>query len=356
MKDLPLTLTSAELKPARICTITRRDGTTYRVTDAQTAVTIDSNTWSPLAGFTLGAIKHTSGGAAASTQIDIVHSDGGTFDTGDINAGRFDSASVVVGVVNRSSLASIGTYFTGTMQSCTFTSNGSASFDVLGLAMENIGIITQKYQPMCRVDLGSTLCHVPILPWGTWFLEETPRSTAVALGLYARHRFASTGEPDDYRNRYLEVTTAGTTAGSVPSFSSTIDATTSDGSAVWTTRNAWTRHGRVSAIVNQHTIILIENPDVDRGVDGWFNQGFFVMRSGESEGWAFEIGSWDGDSLTLGTYLPVGEMIAPGDLMEISPGCAKTLDDDGCPKFSNQLNYQGEAHYEGARAAAAVQS
>lgn len=356
MKSLPLTLTDVLQRPARVVTITRRDGTIYRLTDAQTDLTVASNTYSALGGFVVHAVKHTLGGEASSTQISVVHSDGGTFDTGDIYAGRFDAATVTIGIVNRTAPTIIGLLFTGKMQPVSFITDGGASFDVLGLASEHIGIITQKVQPMCRVDLGSTLCHVPILPVGTWFLDETPRSTEVTIGLYARHQFATNGTPDDYANRYLEVTSpGGLTAGSAPSFSSTVGNTTVDGSAVWTTREAWTRWARVASIIDQHTFTLTANPDVTRWVaDGYFNQGVFIMRSGESNEWAFEIGHSVLSTLKIITYLPIGQFIAVNDWMEIYPGCDFTLDSGGCPKFSNQENYQAEPHFAGARAAAAV--
>jgi hypothetical protein len=355
VKSLPLTLTG-NIKPARAITITRRDGTVYRATDAQVPFTISSLTYSPLGGLVVGAIKHTLGGEAASTQIDVVHSDGGTFDTADIFHGRFDSALVTVGIFDRASATSVGTLFTGKMQPVSFSTDGRASFDVMGIATEHVGIFTQKCQPMCRADFGSTLCRVPILPVGDWFLEETPRSTAVSQGLYARHQFATNGTPDDYANRYLEVTTAGTTAGSPPSFSSTVGNTTNDGTAVWTTREAWARYARVGSIIDQHTITLTANPDATRAVDGWFDQGVLVMRSGASDGWAYEVGAWIQSTNRVTTYLPIGELVAVNDWLEIYPGCNFTLATGGCPKFSNELNFQGEPHFLGARAAAAVQT
>lgn len=356
MKDLPLTLTDFTLKPARVCTITRKDGTTYRLTDAQTAMTISSVTYAPLAGFVIHAIQHTIGGEAASTQIDTVQGDGGTFDISDIYAGRFDAADVNIGIINRTTPTTIGTSFVGKMQPVSFSTDGLASFQVLGVASEHVGVFTSRYQPMCRVDLGSRLCGVPILPTGDWFLEETPRSTAVSVGLFARHQFVVGGTPDDYLNRYLEVTTAGTTAGSAPSFSSTVDATTSDGSAVWTTRESWTRWAQIDTVADNHTLLLTANPDTVRGVDNWFNQGVFILRSGDNQGWAYEVGKWVESTKAVTTYLPVGSLVEDGDWLEIYPGCDHTLGPDGCPRFDNQENYQGEAHYLGARAAAATQT
>lgn len=349
MKSLPLSLTDVALKVGKVVEITRRDGTVYRHTTAQSALSIGSFTYSPIAGLTISAIKHTLGGAAASVQIDVVHSDGGTFDTADLDAGRFDFASVVIGIYDRADADTIGTYFTGTIQPVSFSIQGMASFDARGLAADQVGIFTQKYQPMCRADLGDSLCRVPILP------DDVERSTTYAVGDFARVRFAANNTPDDYLNRYLEVTaiTTGITAGSAPSFSSTVGNTTVDGGVTWTTRNAWTRWARIASITDQHTITLTVNPDTDRGIDDWFNQGVFIMRSGNHSGWAFEVGDWLMSTLKIISYLPCGNVIAVNDWMEIWPGCDKTFSTGGCPKFSNQLNFQGEGHFLGVKAASA---
>ena len=49
MKTLPLTLTDRVIKPARLVVIERRDGTVIRIAEAQTAITVDGNVFTPIA-------------------------------------------------------------------------------------------------------------------------------------------------------------------------------------------------------------------------------------------------------------------------------------------------------------------
>jgi len=83
-------------------------------------------------------------------------------------------------------------------------------------------------------------------------------------------------------------------------------------------------------------------------VDGWFNQGVLVTASGI----ALEIANWSQSSQTITTYLPCNRLLSNGDNITLYPGCDKTLTGtNGCVKFSNQLNFQGEPHFLGTAAA-----
>jgi hypothetical protein len=65
--------------------------------------------------------------------------------------------------------------------------------------------------------------------------------TAYALGDYVR-----VPDAGNYHNRMFLCTTAGTTAGSAPSYNYTVAATTTDGTAVFTAAEAWVRSGVVA--------------------------------------------------------------------------------------------------------------
>ncbi|MET0720451.1 MAG: DUF2163 domain-containing protein [Tardiphaga sp.] len=81
---------------------------------------------------------------------------------------------------------------------------------------------------------------------------------------------------------------------------------------------------------------------------GYFNQGVAVAASGT----AFEIANWNQSTQTITTYLPCNRILTAGTNLTIYPGCDKTLGANGCAKFSNQLNFQGEPHFTGTAAAA----
>lgn len=158
MRSLNLTLTDTEMFPARLCKITRLDGTVLRIAEAETQITVSGDTFAPLDGCQISGIKHVLGGDLPSVEISFVHADGGTIDTGDLGMGVWDGASVTIYVIDRNNITTLGTpLFTGSIQPVTFDIHGRGSFDIRGLAAKAEGFI-QTYQPMCRTDLFSTLC------------------------------------------------------------------------------------------------------------------------------------------------------------------------------------------------------
>jgi uncharacterized phage protein (TIGR02218 family) len=162
MRNFNLSLTDTVLFPARLVKITRLDGAVLRIAEAETSVTVtegaSSQTYAPLPGSEISAVRHVLGGDVPSLEIRFTHSDGGTIDTQDLALGRWDGAAVVVYVVDRNNLTSVGDpLFTGTIQPITFDVLRSGSFDIRGVGASGESVI-QTYQPMCRTDLFSTLC------------------------------------------------------------------------------------------------------------------------------------------------------------------------------------------------------
>lgn len=159
MKDFSnLTLTARSIRASRVCKITRRDGTVFRIADAQGTISAASQTWTPVKGLTFSSVEHTLGGEMPSMGIDLAHSDGGVFDSADINNGFFDGASVELYVVNRASPSVLGLLFVGTIQPIEYGINGKATFDIRGYAAKAMGNFVQVYSAMCRTDLFSVLC------------------------------------------------------------------------------------------------------------------------------------------------------------------------------------------------------
>jgi hypothetical protein len=128
--------------------------------------------------------------------------------------------------------------------------------------------------------------------------------------------------PPAFAERAFEVTTAGTTAGSQPSYNTTIGATTTDGSCVLTARDAWTRYGQVTSIVDDgHGIVIDRDPDA-RAVDHWFAEGLIYFRSGYLFGQSEVIATWDQSDRKLTTYMNMGDgRLAAGDWIEFNRGC-----------------------------------
>jgi len=161
MRSYPIALTGTTLFPARLVKITRLDGEVLRIADADESITVSAQTFTPLPGCEVSAVKHILNGDMPSMQIKFAHSVGGVVDTAELNDGFWDGAAVSVYVVNRASLSTLGdALFTGTIDTVLLDPVGSAgSFDIRGLAAQAEAFI-QTYQPMCRTDLFSSLCQL----------------------------------------------------------------------------------------------------------------------------------------------------------------------------------------------------
>lgn len=166
MRDFPITLTSTVLFPARLVRLTRLDGEILRIAEADESITVSAQTFAPLPGATISAVKHIIGGEAPSMEIRFAHSEGGTIDTAELNNGFWDGASVVVYLVNRASLTTLGDpLFTGIIDTVSLDPIGSGgSFDIRGLTASAESYI-QTFQPMCRTDLFSSLCQLVETDW-----------------------------------------------------------------------------------------------------------------------------------------------------------------------------------------------
>lgn len=350
MLDLPLNTSDRALLWVRLCRITRRDGEIVRIAEAQTDVEVHPETFRPVAGLKIGAIKHVLGSQPSSVQITAALADGGTIDLYEVVDGKFDDALVEIYAVDLADMDTPGLMFSGHIGPIMFSSNFEARFDARGHSTKARGPFIPSYSPMCRTDLGSTLCKIPIRP------TEIARNTAYALGTNLRVNTTGGSNPDKWADRFFEVTTAGTTTGTQPAYNTTIGATTTDGTAVLTARNAWTRAAQVGAVINQFTITLDRDPDA-RAVDGWFNQGAIRMNDGYSASRAFEVARWVQSTRKVTLYLPIAAadnetLISSGDWLEIWRGCDFTI--TTCSEvFENSENFRGEPHFAGAAAASA---
>lgn len=167
MRSYPLTLTSAYgLFPTRLVEFVRLDGGDLRVAEADESITVSAQTFTPLPGAEISAVKHILNGDMPSMEVRFAHSVGGVFDTSELNKGFWDGASVVVYVVDRSSLTTLGDpLFTGIIDTVTLDPVGSSgSFDIRGLAAQGEAFI-QTYQPMDRTDLFSVLNQLDPDDW-----------------------------------------------------------------------------------------------------------------------------------------------------------------------------------------------
>ena len=136
-----------------------------------------------------------------------------------------------------------------------------------------------------------------------------------------------TGAYAFYENRIYECTTAGTTAGSSPVFNTAIDATTADGTVVWTARDSFTRHAVVASVTNNSVFALTITPSAAGSVDDWFNGGQVVFETGLNVGRSMEVRDWDHASSTITLFLDMQDNVQVGDKLYVIPGCNRTRAD-----------------------------
>jgi uncharacterized phage protein (TIGR02218 family) len=182
VKDFsPLAITSAIVGfPARVCVITRTDGTIFRFAESDGAITVSGDTFAVIPGVQISAVKHTSNGEMPSCQINAVYGNGLTFDSTEIDVGLFDGATVQIYKVDRLNLTRKGLEFTGAISdtSCDPIAH-QVVFAVKGPASSAKILMTQKRSPMCRTDLFSGLCQLDKTAYDVAATVATIESTFV---------------------------------------------------------------------------------------------------------------------------------------------------------------------------------
>ncbi len=148
-------------------------------------------------------------------------------------------------------------------------------------------------------------------------------------------------------NIYHEITTAGLTSSTKPTFTTVVGNTTADGTAVWTARDAWTRHGDVDTVTDRQNFDI--NTVEPRSVDAWYQFGAIVWETGLNEGLVMEVKRYTdgaGNAGTIELFLPMPFDVVFGDLFRIYAGCDK-LHATCRNKFDNMINFRAEPHIPG---------
>jgi len=77
---------------------------------------------------------------------------------------------------------------------------------------------------------------------------------------------------------------------------------------------------------------------------GYFILGKLVFTSGKNNGLARTVTFYNSSVGAFIVLNPFPTAPANGDTFTVYPGCDKTLDADGCPKFNNQARFKGEPY------------
>jgi len=298
----------------------RTDGTEFYFTDHDVDLVVDGNRYKASSGYKRTAVQNDSSLAVDNLDIEGIFDDE-AITIEDLRAGLFDSAEVYIFLVNWADLSQgILKMRRGRLGEITLTEQGVFRTELRGLTQFLSQKLGEVYSPECRADLGDSRCKVPIK------VSDVARETAYSLGAFVgvATDTVSTGQAQ-YENRIYECTTAGTTAalGSEPTYSTTVGGTTTDGTAVFTARQAWTRHAVVDTVTDRKSFTLTSAFDESRAVDDWFAHGALCFEDGDNAGRVVEIKSWVQATRTLTLFFQVPFEITTGTKIWLYPGCDK---------------------------------
>ena len=203
---------------------------------------------------------------------------------------------------------------------------------------EDLAIITQLYDTgnewIQPTDLWVKRSFSGSLPSGTRGLRVrcmslTTTSTSNSDAVFDHCVIALTdnaqsagGSSALYEARIYECTTAGTTAVGQPGYDTTLDATTSDGTAVFTARRAFSLAGRVAISAEDGRHFTVDLDALTGFAADWFDWGALTWEGGRNAGFVSQVKAATVPDFELLEQTPFA--IEPGDSFRIAAGCNKT--------------------------------
>lgn len=347
MRSLPFSATQNLALPFLVTIQTGL--TAIRFTTHYASISDGNNTFEPCPGADVTNIQTPSDGTPITCDVVVMAQSGGLFEPGDGISGALDGWPITVEMIDLGD-TSAGTYDvipSATIGNVQEDTRGLITLSVNGPLNRLVGPLTEHYALTGREEFGDDRCKIPVLPADIGRSTDFVRAD-IATGLlhvndaYGRVRTGVAGTVEDYANVYFECTTAGTTDTVAPTYDPTVGNTTTDGTAVFTARNAWLRYARGQR-TGDFTIQLTALPDPRASDSTWFVLGGIYVRSGPLDGFpAIPIRSWDPTTLTVTTFLPIGTNDIPSNTqLEIFVGCDLTR--EMCfSRFNNITNLRAE--------------
>lgn len=338
----------------------------HRFTNWDAAVTISGVTWKPAANTQVKTQVFRTNGDAAMCSVSVSASADDLIKQTDAADGKYRGGQCIIEEcdpdhpeLGKKTLLDglIGPIYEVRVDEATLL-----NISVRGSLSAMRGLVGKKYAANCDYDLGDDHCRVPIRP-----AEQTRNKVYVTklnastvdgngTGFATRVRTASDGGlPTEFENVYYECTTAGTTDTVPPSppYDPTPGNTTTDGTAVFTCRDAFTRSFEIASVdANgfQFTTTTVNDP---RAVDGWFSEGYAIITDGLTPGLLIPITNWVNSTKVVTSADNLTLRIQAGDVGEIIAGCDKRR--ATCfSKFDNILNFGGWGTFAPGRSIADV--
>lgn len=327
--------------------LTRVDGQVFRFTSADIDVTADlgdgDQVYLASSAFGRSAIKSDSSLGVDDLEIQGIL-DSTIIDENELRRGLFDSATVEVFLVNHQSQADgVIRLRKGTLGEVVLTKRGFFLSELRGLAQAFQTRIGRLYTTMCSADLGDEECKIPLFP------SLIARNTSYQVGDFVRVIIADPPNNDfsDFANRIYRCTTAGITAGSQPLYDTAVGGTTTDGTAVFTAEDSFTKFFIVKNVMLSKKEFTTDNLLAGIGPrselpTGWFDFGAVVWETGDNAGVAMEVRTFTQATpdQTVRLFLDLPKDIQVGDRGRIYPGCDK-LRSTCINKFNNIVNFRG---------------
>jgi hypothetical protein len=164
----------------------RRDGVSFQFTEHDVPKIVDISdgagpqTYKASSSYNRSAIRGNDSLSVDNLDLTGVL-DSGDIDETELRRGLFDHATIYIFLINWADLSQgILRMRKGWLGEVTITPNGLFMAELRGLTQAFSRRIGSMYSPICRADLGDSLCKVPITP------PVVPRSTSVSLGQHFR--------------------------------------------------------------------------------------------------------------------------------------------------------------------------
>ena len=311
-----------------------------------------SITYKAATGYTRSAIKSTASLSVDNLDVDMVLDDDEISDK-DLRNGVYDDAEVKIFQVNYESLSDgIIRLRRGTLGEVKILEPGEANVELRGMSQKLSQNIVELYSPDCRADLGDSRCKVKIEFPATWSIAtnyDIIVAKDAAFGDIVRPTTSARIATPLLNHRWMSCIDSGQTAGSEPSWPTTIGDTIIDNEVIWEVRQAFRVLLTVQSVINRRLFIANNLPPYE---SSFWNVGHIEFTTGDNTGAKREtrnftqiIGSPDIEG-QFETYLEFNNEILPGDRFEAVIGCLKDVPNCQVP-FDNILNFRGEPFVPG---------
>ena len=232
---------------AELWKIVRTDGVTFYYTTHDQDIEVGGQTYLSTSGFSRTTITNHADGQVDSLEVTGFFTASG-LQRADIEASRFDFASIYLSLVNWADLT-MGSMALrrGYLGEATTSRSGQFSVELRGMTQVLIQEFNNVFQPICRNDLGDSHCQIPIKP-AAWIA-----ATAYGPGNYVTPATLSSDE--SLIALFINDGGTGVSGGTEPSWDFTIGATTVDGSVTWTAVTSLRQIATISSVVDGSTFV-----------------------------------------------------------------------------------------------------